>query len=358
MGATSKTILVTGGAGFVGSSIALGLHANNADYKVIALDNLKRRGSELSLPRLREGGVSFMHGDIRQAEDLESAGDVDIIVECSAEPSVLAGYGDSPKYLLGTNLTGTLNCLELARRQNAGIVFLSTSRVYPMGTINTLNLKEEETRFSLKDDQSIPGVSAKGISEQFPLDGSRSLYGATKLCSELILQEYLAMYGLRGVVNRCGVIAGPWQMGKVDQGVVVLWMARHIYGGTLKYIGYGGEGKQVRDILHADDLVSLVIYQMEHLEMFSGETFNVGGGADVSVSLSELTAICREITGNSIEIGSDPQNRAADIPTYISDCSRIENAAGWKPKHNVQRILQDIYTWIGEHKEALRPILS
>jgi len=358
MGSGSKTILVTGGAGFVGSSIALGLRAHRDGCQVIALDNLKRRGSELSLPRLRQGGVTFIHGDIRQADDLESAGDVDLIIECSAEPSVLAGYGSSPRYLLDTNLTGTLNCLELARRRKAGIIFLSTSRVYPMGTINTLALEEEETRFSLTDDQAVVGVSAKGISETFPLDGSRSLYGATKLCSELVLQEYLEMYALHGVINRCGVISGPWQMGKVDQGVVVLWMARHLYGGTLNYIGYGGQGKQVRDILHVDDLVSLIIHQADNLETMSGEIFNVGGGVNVSVSLCELTAICREITGNDIEIGSDSQNRAADIPTYISDCSRIETTLGWKPKHDVERILQDIHSWIVEHKEALRPILS
>ncbi len=353
-----KTILVTGGAGFVGSSIAVGLRAHSANYDVIALDNLKRRGSELCLLRLREASVTFQHGDIRSYDDIEAAGHIDLIIECSAEPSVLAGYTGSPKYLLDTNLVGTLNCLELARRQEAGIIFLSTSRVYPMETINALTLREEESRYTLTDEQSVAGASAKGLSEEFPLEGCRSLYGATKLCSELILQEYVAMYGIHGVVNRCGVLTGPWQMGKIDQGVVVLWMARHMYGGSLKYIGYGGQGKQVRDLLHVDDLVSLIILQIERLQSLSGSTFNVGGGVGVSLSLCELTALCQKITGREIEIGSEPENRPADIPTYISDCTRIEKGLDWKPRIGAEKILEDIHAWIEDNRDELRPILS
>lgn len=354
-----KTILITGGAGFVGSSIAVGLRAHSDQYNIIALDNLKRRGSELCLQRLRDAGVEFVHGDIRMYDDLESAGDVDLVIECSAEPSVLAGYGDdSPNYVLNTNLVGTLNCLELTRRRGAGIIFLSTSRVYPMGTINSLNLREDDTRFTLTDDQPVPGASSNGLSEAFPLEGNRSLYGATKLCSELILQEYLEMYDLNGVINRCGVLTGPWQMGKVDQGVVVLWMARHIFGGQLKYIGYGGNGKQVRDILHVNDLLSLVIHQMENLESLSSRVFNVGGGTDISVSLCELTEYCQEISGRKIEIASDTQDRPADIPIYITDNARVTQATGWTPTTSVVDILTDVHAWINDRQEMLRPILS
>ena len=304
-----RTILVTGGAGFVGSSLALRLRSSRPDLRIVALDNLKRRGSELNLPRLRQAGVDFVHGDIRNPEDLRVPGSVDLILECSAEPSVLAGYGDSPAYVVNTNLMGTSNCLELARRHEAGIIFFSTSRVYPMSAINSLAFKEAATRFVLDDAQGVPGVSTAGLSEAFPLDGVRSLYGATKLCSELLLQEYLDMYGLHGVINRCGVITGPWQMGKVDQGVVVLWVARHVFGGALSYIGYGGQGKQVRDMLHIDDLFRLVLYEIEHLDTLSGSIFNVGGGHAVSVSLQELTAVCRELTGEALDIGSVPAER-------------------------------------------------
>jgi len=353
-----KTILVTGGAGFVGSHLAIGMKTRYGGARVIAFDNLRRRGSELALERLRDAGVEFHHGDIRNPADLASLGPFDLLVECSAEPSVLAGYDSGPSYVLETNLVGTLHCLEAARRHGSAILFLSTSRVYPMEAIASLNYTETETRLELAPEQSVPGVSVAGISEDFPLHGTRSLYGATKLASELILNEYLAMYGLRGLVNRCGVLTGPWQMGKADQGVVVLWAARHMYNGHLHYIGYGGQGKQVRDMLHIDDLVELVAWQVEHLDALSGRTFNVGGGHAVSASLQELTALCRESTGYSVPIETVAENRVADIPYYITDNRRITEATGWVPTRTVPRILDDICRWIADNRDTLAPILN
>lgn len=351
-------VLVTGGAGFVGSALAMGIKARYPGCRVLALDNLKRRGSELNLPRLRDAQVEFLHGDVRNPEDLEGVGDIELILECSAEPSVLAGYGSSPGYVTHTNLGGTINCLELARNRGAGMLFLSTNRVYPMATVNALRYVEEDTRFALAPEQTVPGASDQGIAEDFPLTGARSLYGATKLCSELILEEYRAMYGLKGLVNRCGVIAGPWQMGKIDQGVVVLWAARHVYGGSLNYIGYGGSGKQVRDLLHIDDLLELVVYEIDHFDELDGETFNVGGGLGISASLRELTALCQEITGNTIDIGSEAEDRPGDIRLYITDNARVSGRCGWKPKRDVKTILTDIVAWLEENEADLRPILG
>jgi CDP-paratose 2-epimerase len=257
----TRQVLITGGAGFVGSSLGLGLAQRYPDWKIIALDNLKRRGSELNIPRLKQAGIEFVHGDVRNAEDLEaSALPVDLILECSAEPSVLAGY-TSPGYVLQTNLIGTINCLELARQNQADFIFISTSRVYPIAYLNQLNYTETDTRFQLSEQQDLPGVSQFGISEQFPLDLPRSLYGSTKLASELIINEYGDAYGLRTLINRCGVLTGPWQMGKVDQGVFALWVANHYFQKSLKYIGYGGTGKQVRDFLHVADLLDLIDIQ-------------------------------------------------------------------------------------------------
>ncbi len=354
-----KTYLLTGGAGFVGSNLALRFKASMGDgARVVALDNLRRRGSELQLPRLRAAGVEFVHGDIRQLEDLEAVGPVDVMVECSAEPSVLAGYGDSPHYVLQTNLMGTLNCLEIARRYKTDVVFLSTSRVYPMAVINRLRCGERKTRFALEDSQEVPGASARGFSEDFPLEGTRSLYGATKLASELMMREYMEMYGFRGVINRCGVLSGPWQMGKVDQGVVVLWVAAHHFGRPLNYIGFGGEGKQVRDVLHIDDLGDLIEIQLRDLSRYDGKVYNVGGGLKNSVSLQELTTLCREATGRTIPIASVAENRPADIRCYITDNGKVETAAGWTPRRDVRRVVQDVSDWIGAHSEALRPLLT
>jgi len=350
--------LITGGAGFVGSSLAIRLKDNYPKSQVICLDNLKRRGSELNLPRLRKQGVDFIHGDIRNKEDFSAIGAVDVIIECSAEPSVLAGYNSSAEYVVNTNLFGTVNCLEFARKSKAGFVMLSTSRVYPINPINSLNFSEAEARFELSHEQKIPGSSGEGITEEFPLTGVRSLYGATKLASELLILEYGEMYGIDAIINRCGVITGPWQFGKVDQGVVVLWVARHFWKQPLNYIGYGGEGKQVRDILHIDDLFRLIDLQVNHLEEMSGSTFNVGGGKDVSVSLRELTKLSEKYTGNSIPIEGIKENRPGDIRIYITDNANVFKATGWKPAIGVESIIEEISEWIKENKNKLEGVLA
>ncbi|HKM63833.1 MAG TPA: NAD-dependent epimerase/dehydratase family protein [Acidisphaera sp.] len=353
-----RKLLVTGGAGFVGSNIALAFRRAFPDAQVTALDNLKRRGSELSLPRLRAGGVAFQHGDIRAPEDLAAVEPVDLLIECSAEPSVHAGYGQDPSYLVNTNLTGLVNCLEHLRRTGGDLLFLSSSRVYPIAPLRALPLVVSGERLVPEDGATRAGWSAAGIAEDFPLAGSRSLYGATKLAAELLIEEYRAIYGLRAVIDRCGVIAGPWQMGKVDQGFVVVWMARHLFGGALSYSGFGGHGFQVRDVLHVDDLFALVACQADAIDRLDGSVFNVGGGPSVSVSLRELTALCADITGQRLDVGSDPTTRPADIPWYISDNAAVTGATGWRPARDVGAILRDIHHWLLSERAVLEPILQ
>ncbi|MBF0587943.1 MAG: NAD-dependent epimerase/dehydratase family protein [Magnetococcales bacterium] len=353
-----KRILVTGGAGFVGTHLALNLARDRQGCEVIALDNLSRSGSELNLSRLRQGGVRFVHGDVRELEDLEAVGAVDALIECSAEPSVHAGYDASPAYLLRTNLWGAVNCLEHLRRHGGALIFISTSRVYPIDPMRDLPLQQLETRLTLPNNASGLGWSHAGISEAFPLEGHRSLYGTTKLSAELLIQEYAAMYGLKAVVNRCGVLAGPWQMGKVDQGFIALWMARHIFDGPLKYIGFGGTGKQVRDVLHVDDLYALIDTQLKNMTSLSGGLYNVGGGHACSVSLQELTERCQAMSGCNLSIGSDPDTRDADIPYYVTNNAHVMQACGWQPQHSVDDLLEDVHRWILDHKKMLEPILG
>jgi CDP-paratose 2-epimerase len=352
-----RSVLVTGGAGFIGSNLAIKYKQRYPETRVSVLDNLKRRGSELNLPRLWRSGVEFIHGDIRSQEDFPEF-EIDLILECSAEPSVQAGYHGTPHYLINTNLVGTLNCLELARKQRADFVFLSTSRVYPIHLLNSLLYTEAETRFILADEQPYPGSSALGVTEDFPLQGSRSLYGATKLASELFVEEYRAAFGLRTVINRCGVITGPWQMGKVDQGVFALWMARHYFGGELSYFGYGGTGKQVRDFLHITDLFELADTQIRNLDRFDGRTFNVGGGLAKSLSLLETTHLCEQITGKRILMHQRPETRVADVPLYISDHRNITEMCGWRPTRGPKQTLSDIYYWIRENEALVRATLT
>ncbi|MBI2444540.1 MAG: NAD-dependent epimerase/dehydratase family protein [Candidatus Magasanikbacteria bacterium] len=354
-----KNILITGGAGFVGSGLALKLRESYPGLTITALDNLKRRGSELNLPRLREAGVRFQHGDIRAPEDLGLGTPLDLLIDCSAEPSVLAGLKEDPPYLINTNLIGTINCLELARRQKAAVVFLSTSRVYPIPEINALRYEETDTRFQLAPDQTAPGVSPAGIREDFPLGRVRSLYGATKLAAELLLQEYEASYGVRAIINRSGLITGPWQMGKVDQGIAVLWLARHWYGNqSLSYIGYGGGGKQVRDFMHVDDLFAALQLQLEDFSAYQGEVFNISGGAANSFSLQELTAACQRITGHQVPLAREPADRPNDIRWFIGDSAKFRARSGWAPKKNLEATLQDIYRWLDGHAALLKPILN
>lgn len=351
-------LLITGGAGFVGSNLAVSLASRHPDWEVLAFDNLYRRGSELNLPQLEAAGVEFVRGDVREPDDLAALPPISALVECSAEPSVMSGVDGDTSYLLHTNLTGAYNCLELARRDGAFIVFLSTSRVYPVAPQVSLRLEEAPTRFELAAEQDVPGVSPAGIAEDFPLEGPRTLYGATKLAAELLIEEYRAGFGLPAVIDRCGVIAGPWQMGKVDQGVFTHWMLAHHFRNPLSYIGFGGHGKQVRDLLHVEDLVDLVERQLLDPSSWDGRTVNVGGGRECSLSLLETTEICRRLTGNEVPITPVEETRQGDVPIYLSDCTKLFGLDEWRPRRSAEQVLADIYEWIAADEERIAQALQ
>jgi len=350
-----QRILITGGAGFVGANLAINF-AKNANFKVICLDNLRRRGSELNVPRLKTHGIEFVHGDVRQAQDLFEIHAVDWLIECSAEPSVHAGYHQSPKYLLDTNLNGLINCLEYLRQKGGKLIFLSSSRVYPIHSLRSLPLVPKNGRFCLDIKTPTPGLSEQGLDESFPLAGFRSLYGATKLASELLIEEYVHMYQLQATVNRCGVIAGPWQMGKVDQGFMALWVAQHLFEGKLSYMGFGGEGLQVRDVLHVDDLFELIYLQMHDLHAKPYDMFHIAGGLKNSVSLLELTQMVQAITNKKCVISCDPNTRDADIPFYVADISKAKSQYNWQPTREVEKIVVEITEWLNHNQKILKPM--
>ncbi len=351
-------VLITGGAGFIGSNLALYLKERQPSRSIIAFDNLRRRGSVLNVPRLKKAGITFIRGDIRSTKDLAKTGPFSALIECSAEPSVLSGLtADTPWSVIDNNLVGTARCLDHAARYKADFIFLSTSRVYPIEPLEGLSYRESRTRFEWTDRERHRGASRRGIAEDFPLEGYRSFYGASKLCSEYLIAEYQKYFGIRSVINRCGVVAGPWQMGKVDQGVAALWVARHYWKRDLTYIGYGGKGKQVRDLLHVRDLCELIGLELRNMKALNGQTFNVGGGAKVSASLLELTELCRRITGNRIRIKSVLQERPADLRIYVSDCARLKAHTGWEPKKSVEDIVGDLFDWIRSNARSLEPVL-
>lgn len=346
--------LITGGAGFVGSNLALAAKAALPAAEVVCLDNLYRRGSELNVPRLEAAGVKFHKGDVREPGSFP-AGPFDFLIECSAEPSVLAGQDGSPDYLFQTNLVGAYNCLEKARAWGSRFLFLSTSRVYPIAPLEAHPWHEEATRFAWEN-HGTTGLSSRGVSEKLDVTGARSLYGFTKLAAEQLIEEYRVTYGLKAVTNRCGVIAGPWQFGKVDQGVASLWVLSHHFERPLSYIGYGGTGKQVRDFLHVADLCDLLLEQIRDFDQWDGWLGNVAGGLANSASLCELTAICENVTGKKIPIASVAANRPSDLRLFLGDCTQLFARTSWRPQRNVRRLVQDVYDWVRQNEDALKKL--
>ena len=353
-----RSLLITGGAGFVGSNLALLFREAHPELAVTVMDSLKRRGGELNLPRLKAAGVEFRHGDVRCPDDFDDLPDFDLMIDCSAEPSVQAGQAGSPRGVLETNLVGTIHCLEAARTRGAAVLFLSTSRIYPIAALNDLPFDEDQTRFRWRESPGNPGFSGHGIAEEFTLAGARSFYGTSKLAGEHLINEYVYSYQMRALIDRCGVLAGPWQMGKVDQGVITLWVARHLFGRPLRYTGFGGQGKQVRDVLHVGDLFDLLRLQIEAPECWDGRVYNVGGGNEVSVSLRELTDLCVRETGREVPIASVPETAGVDLRIYVTDARRVRDDFGWRPTRTPARIVSDIHRWIGENRDALEKILN
>ncbi len=354
----NSTILVTGGAGFIGSNICVFLKKRFPRAHLIALDSLKRRGSELNLPRLAEHGIPFVHADIRNPEDLVLARHIDLVIECSAEPSVLAGTGDNPSYLINTNLAGTVNCLELCRKHRADLLFLSTSRVYPFEALNRIRYRRGADRFQWCAGKGETGWSKQGISESFTTDGPKSLYGATKLCAEHLIREYADQYGIRALINRCGVVAGPWQFGKTDQGIFSYWFLNHYFKRPLNYIGFGGSGLQVRDFLHIDDLCELIAIQLQRRLRTALPVYSVGGGMAQSLSLREATHWCQRISGNRVAIGRETKTRYGDVALFITDARRAQKEFSWRPRKTAETLFSDLLEWTRNNERALERSLQ
>ncbi len=349
-------ILITGGCGFVGSHLCRFLKSKWPDYKITALDNFVRKGSELNVPLLRSMDIDIIRGDIRSQEAFDQMAPFDLMIDAAAEPSVLAGTHGDHRYLIDNNLIGTINCLDACNKNKARLIFISTSRVYPHAKVNELPYKEEETRYTFTP-HTIEGFSEKGIAESFDTHGAKTFYGASKFASEIFIEEYRTALGLEAIINRCGIIAGPGQMGKVDQGIAVYWAAAYFWKKPLAYFGFNGSGKQVRDFLHINDLAALIIRQIESPHLFTDAVYQVGGGIENTLSLLELTEICQRISTHKMPMGRQQENRPGDIRIYYSDNGLIESHSGWKPTLGPTEIISDIFDWLEQDEDKLRKVL-
>ena len=353
-------VLVTGGCGFIGSHVALHLRA--AKHKVAVMDNLVRRGSEKNIAALERHGASFLHGDVRNPEDLSNLpSNIDLICDTSAQPSVVTGYAN-PLFDIANNGLGAIHILEYARPRRIPLIFWSSNRVYGADRLNALPRRETPTRFEydpgawdrLPAEQRPAGFHpVHGVSEDFSIDGGQhSIYGLSKLIADAACQEFSQAYDLPVVVNRFGVISGIGQFGHADQGWVVWWAIAHWFKLPLTYLGW--QGKQVRDVLFVEDMLSMLDLQIAQLSRLRGEVFNLGGGPGNAISLREATQSMQEISARSTSISVSDQARKGDIVLYWTDNRKASQQLGWKPKTDLRAGFQRIFEWIRENEAELR----
>jgi CDP-paratose 2-epimerase len=348
-------LLITGISGFVGCRLALALQARIEHLEITGVDNLLRQGSELNRTALRPANIAFFHGDLRCRSDVDALPACDWVIDAAANPSVLAGVDgkSSSRQVTEHNLLGTLNLLEYCREHNAGLILLSSSRVYSVRDLAALPMREEGDAFALDASHHLAqGVSAAGITEAFPVRAPVSLYGATKLCSEIIALEYGKSFGFPVWIDRCGVLAGAGQFGTAEQGIFSYWIHAHAARAKLRYIGFGGRGLQVRDAFHPDDLADLLLLQMKR-EPPPDPVFHAGGGSSNAMSLAQLTAWANNRFGPH---RPEPDSRARpfDIPWLVMDCSRTHAEFGWKPKRSLSAVLEEIAQHAVEHPDWLQ----
>ena len=337
-------ILITGVAGFAGNAIAKALLDSYSNLQIVGLDNFSRKGSELNISDLTNLGINLIRGDIRSQSDIDDLPKVDWVIDCAANPSVLAGIDakSSSRQLMEHNLLGTINLLEYCKNHKAGIILLSTSRVYSASELEALPVKSSDNRFELQD-CDVSGASSLGISEDFPTTAPLSLYGASKLASETLILEYGECFNFPVWINRCGVLAGAGQFGKADQGIFSFWIHSFREKKPLKYIGFNGTGHQVRDALHPKDLVPLLSRQMLEPDREAPKIINLGGGVQNSMSLKELSIWCEDRFGQN-EVLASQDERPMDAPWIVMDSTTAQNAWNWSVKTEIEQILEEIAT--------------
>ena len=343
-------VLIAGVCGFVGSVIARQLIESEPGIEIVGLDNFIRPGSSLNAAPLRAAGVNLQHADVRNASDLDSLPAIDWIIDAAANASVLAGVGGatSSRQLVEHNLNGSTNLLEIAKKYRASFSLVSTSRVYSIAGLAALPVQEKNGAFQIQPRDEMPaGVSTQGIAETFSTLPPLSLYGATKLASEILALEYGSAFDFPVWINRCGVLAGAGQFGRPDQGIFAYWINAYLRGAPLRYIGFGGSGFQARDCFHPRDLVPLLLQQFHSTAKDKPPIVNLGGGTNNTMSLAQLSRWCADRFGER-KIAVEEKSRPFDLPWVVMDPGLARQAWGWQPATDLETILSEI----ASHAEA------
>ncbi len=345
-GERAQTVLITGGAGFIGSNLAARLLAELPESRIVVFDNLSRRGSEHNVRWLRQlpgsDRLTVVQGDVRNAAEVNAAArDAVAIYHLAAQVAVTTSVSD-PLQDFETNALGTFHVLEAARRSGRQplVLFTSTNKVY--GALESVDVMPDGSRYRAVRE------AFRGADERTPLD-FHSPYGCSKGAADQYVRDYARIYDLPTVVFRMSCIAGPRQFGNEDQG----WVAHFLYSVLARQqINIYGDGLQVRDILHVDDLLDAMMSVRKQVNTVAGEIYNVGGGMERAFSVAEIlkkieqrTAIACRCTHSAV--------RPGDQPLYISDCGKLMAATGWSPKRGIDRILEDIETFWRASKELI-----
>ena len=317
--------------------------------KIYSLDNLSRKGSNLNYKRLLKYDIKNYQYDISLYNQIKKIPKFDLIIDCCAEPAVETSRLEIDR-VINTNFIGTFNILKKAKKDRTKIIFLSSSRVYSISEINRI-VKYKKNLINRLLINKLVGL-------KFDVLKPKSIYGLTKLASEMLIEEFSYAFNLKYIINRCGVISGPWQFGKQDQGFVSLWIWKHINKKKLSYIGFDGKGSQIRDVIHISDVCKLIALQIKKINNIYNLTINVGGGKENAISLKNLTKICQKITSNKIKITSNKKTSIYDVPYYVTNNSYVKKIYRWKPEKNLYQIINDVYVWMTIYREKIKKYIK
>lgn len=334
-------LLINGGCGFLGSNLAS--HGILNGYDITVLDNLSRYGASANLEWLRSlGAFSFVHGDTRNKNDVETVikeGQFDAVFHLAGQVAMTTSIAN-PYKDFEINTMGAVNVLDSIRKYSpqTAVFFSSTNKVY--GDLEQYTYEEAATRYICRE-------FPKGFDESVPLD-FRSPYGCSKGAADQYMLDYHRIFGLKTTVFRHSSMYGSRQFATYDQG----WIGWFVEKALEKYrnqscepFTISGNGKQVRDILHAKDMVSLYYTALENVDKVCGEAYNIGGTMEQSLSLLELFAMLNELLGIRMEYRELPP-RQSDQKVFVADTTKIEARIGWKPQVTAREGIESMIDWV------------